>query len=312
MHKTYIDAGNSAMKTFRTGEKTPRVIQSIYFEVPGYFGSDDMPEGTLDSPLVSKGETSILWGREAAYQSQYSQVVMEDKGALLDRWVFAALAPYRGQTEYETELVISVPNTRLFKQLYPGFERGLKGVHSYDFNGQAMTVTIAKVTVVPECLGSYHWAKKKELVTGQGHTVLIDLGLGTAIYGLIGSDDRPRKLNSAEKGVISLVAAIMQDPKMQAIAGTLPDSLLVQKGLSDGSFSYQGKDFKDIAKTYATQWLKGIMGEGKRLYADQMAEVSTILLTGGGAAILQELGFSKLKVVPDGKLANLQGLAYLA
>ena len=188
---------------------------------------------------------------------------------------------------------------------HKAMERALLGQYSVIRNGQRIQATVTQVIMVLEGIGSYHAVAPK---LDSGDSLLIEIGFGTAEEWLIDADGvvtdgRP----VTQLGALNLVNAIAADPTVRATLGNGERSesinlSLISAGLQKPSIGRLSPEtWHSIKVKYAAEYLKSLKGYIKTQYGASLQSISNIILTGGGAALLQSLnpGLTEFFIIPE-------------
>jgi hypothetical protein len=176
---------------------------------------------------------------------------------------------------------------------HKAMEKALLGQYSVIRNGERIHATVTQVIMVLEGIGSYHTVQP---VLDPGETLLIEIGFGTAEEWLIDEDGnvidgRP----VTQLGVLNLVNNIAADPTVRATLGNGERSesinlSMISAGLQKPSIGRLSPEtWQSIKVKYSAEYLKNLKGYIKTQYGASLQGISNIVLTGGGAALLQSL-----------------------
>jgi hypothetical protein len=176
---------------------------------------------------------------------------------------------------------------------FTAIEKGLTGPYNVTRNGHQIRCNVTKVICTPEGLGSYHSVRES---LSAGSSLLFEIGFATGEEWLL--DDQGRIVDgrpSSKLGIINLVTAIAADPAVRAALGhggnaeTINLSLLSAALQSDRLGRMSEGNWSAIKTKYSKEYLKTLSGYIKSEYSNQLQSVTNVILTGGGAALLDSL-----------------------
>ena len=177
-----LDGGNYDLK-FWDGTGIPKAIRSIRFQVPQ---GRDAVRYSDSSPLVELPDgTRYHFGTQAYKYRRQQQTVVENKVDLARLHLYACLEADRAAEalcQFNLQLHVSTPEPARSQE---SLRSQLMGVHEFKRNGIPFRVTVDRVEVEREGLGSYRYAQRLGLIAENGYTIVVDIGGGTWITRLM-------------------------------------------------------------------------------------------------------------------------------
>jgi hypothetical protein len=171
--------------------------------------------------------------------------------------------------------------------------KSLTGPYNVTRNGHQIRCNVTQVIPVLEGLGSYESVKSR---LSPGSSLLFEVGFATGEEWLLDEhgriiDGRP----SSKLGILNLVTAIANDPSVKAALGhgdsaeTMNLCLISAALQSDRLGRMSEGNWSAIRTKYAKEYLKNLSGYIKGQYSNELQSVTNVILTGGGAALLNSL-----------------------
>lgn len=276
-----VDAGNYDLK-FWDGTGNPKAIRSVKFKLPQ--GRHTLKANNLN-PVVELGTDRFHFGfRAYDYRKQIHTTETEKaKEALLN--VLACVEPIA--PEFKLHVHTSHPKPEIYGE---AIASQLKEMHYYTRNSRSATVHIESVSVEPEGLAAWRYAKSIGLIPDQGLTIVIDIGGGTWLSRLI--DEAGEILDSSVNergGAYSLAADISFDSRLTNAVEDQPDPGVIMNGFADGTHYYAedpAASWRDWLDEYLDPWFKGIFGKVKTQYKPFLPRVRRFLVTGGSSHLM--------------------------
>ena len=306
MLKTFClaaDIGNYEIK-YWTGEWQPYAIRSVQTQLTG--GTRPL-RASDSSPLIEYGGKRYHLGHRAYHYRNQSHVVEGDKA---DISLLSTLACCNFQDlEYRLEVRTSHPTP---ETVGDRIQRQLLGTHRFTRNGVSYVIHIVDVTVEPEGVGAYRYAKANGLVLPRGLTLLIDIGGGTWISRLFDRDGEIIDQSSDEKGgVYKLATSIAFDDRLIQAIGTRPEPGVIMNGFANQSHYYgemNEASWLPYLSEHLDPWFSAIKAKAYSQYQPHFQNIKRVLLTGGGSLLVQGLTKKGFVFPPEPRFANVRGL----
>jgi hypothetical protein len=300
-----VDPGNYDLKSWDGNDK-PKAIRSVKFKLPR--GKYALKSDNLN-PVVELNSSRFHFGLRAYdYRKQIHTTETEKAHEVLLN-VLACVKPIA--PEFKLHIHTSHPRPERFEQ---EIRQQLLGTHTYGHNGQSAVVHIESVSVEPEGLAAWRYAKSIGLVPQQGLTIVIDIGGGTWLSRLINEQGEILDSSVNERGgAYSLAADISFDARLGNAIDDQPDPGVIMNGFAIGSHYYgenPAATWKDWLDEYLDPWFKGIFGKVKTQYKPFLPRVRRFLVTGGSSHLIE----SKIKSIPlfemtsEPRFDNVRGL----
>jgi hypothetical protein len=303
-----LDAGNYDLK-FWNGVGHPKAIRSVRFQLPQ--GRDPVRYSD-HSPLIELPDgTRYHFGMQAYKYRRQQQTVVENKVDLARLHLYACLIPSTDETiaQYPLHLYVSTPDSVRNGE---AIKSQLLGIHEFKRNDTPFRVTVERVEVEREGLGSYRYAQQIGLIPDSGYTIVIDIGGGTWLSRLIDAEGDVIDENVMDRGgSYELATAISFDRRLIDALGTTIDPAIVMDGFKNGhTYADTGLSWSDWLEEYLDPWFKGIFQTVKAQYTPYMARVTRFLVTGGSSHLIADrlAGRKLFAVMPDPQFANVRGL----
>lgn len=307
-----LDAGNYDLK-FWDGAGHPRAIRSVRFQLPQ--GRDPVRYSD-SSPLIELPDGSRYhFGTQAYKYRRQQQTVVENKVELARLHLYACLEPQRNEEicHYPLQLYVSTPDSIRSAN---ALRSQLLGIHEFKRNGIPYRVTVERVEVEREGIGSYRYAQQLGIIPDTGYTIVIDIGGGTWLSRLIDAEGDVIDENVMDRGgSYELATSISFDRRLADMLGTTADPAIVMDGFKSGhSYADTGLSWSLWLEEYLDPWFKGIFQTVKAQYTPYMARVTRFLVTGGSSHLISErlAGRKLFAVMPDPQFANVRGLFPIA
>ena len=299
------DLGNYELK-FWDGAQT-RAIRSIRFQLPQ--GRRPL-EGKPNSPLIEYQGQQWHQGIKAYEYRKQMHLVEGDKSKNILLSVLACCDfPAK---EFQLSIRTSHPTPDVVAD---DIKNQLLGCHVFSRNNRSHIVHIEEVTVEPEGLGAWRYAKKLGLIPSEGYVVVIDIGGGTWISRLFNASgeiiDQSVDLRG---GAYDLATSISFDDRLRSTIGTRPHPGVIMDGFADGSHYYaemaQASWREWFEKDHLVPWFQGLIGAVQSQYEPQRSRIVKFVLTGGSSLLVADKvkGLSSFAIVPQPRFANVLGL----
>jgi hypothetical protein len=300
-----VDTGNYDLK-FWTSNGNPKAIRSVKFKLPR--GRHALKANSLN-PVIELSGSRYHFGFKAYDYRKQSHTTETEKAHEVLLNVLACVKPIA--PEFKLHVHTSHPRPEIYT---PEITKQLLGTHQYGYNGLQGVVSIESVSVEPEGLGAWRYAKTIGLVPEQGLTVVIDIGGGTWLSRLI--DEEGDILDSSVNergGAYSLAADISFDSRLGNALHDQPDPGVIMDGFANGTHYYAedpAASWRDWLDEYLDSWFKGIFGKVKTQYKPFLPRVRRFLVTGGSSHLIAH----KVKNIPlfamteEPRFDNVQGL----
>ncbi len=304
-----LDGGNYDLK-FWDGTGLPKAIRSIRFQVPQ---GRDAVRYSDSSPLIELPDgTRYHFGTQAYKYRRQQQTVVENKVDLARLHLYACLEADRAAEDlcqFTLQLHVSTPEPAKSQD---SLKSQLMGVHEFKRNGIPFRVTVDRVEVEREGLGSYRYAQRLGLIAENGYTIVVDIGGGTWITRLMDAEGDVIDENVMDRGgAYELATAISFDKRLSNLLGTTADPAIVMDGFKTGhNYADTGLSWSLWLDDYLDPWFKGIFQTIKAQYTPYMARVTRFLVTGGSSHLITErlAGRKLFAVMPEPQFANVRGL----
>jgi len=293
-HTRLVSFENSNSFLKRHDSEGTLIIQAGYRENP----SDAAHSDDQNPIVIIDGKTPRWYGSiacQAAHVRSFERSKIETA-----REAFAACL--RSSDDGRDLIVVA---SYWDKRDFPAMEKALKGQYRVIKNGVEIQCRVTQVLTVVEGIGSY-WDVESRLQPGQ--TFLLEIGFKTAEEWVIDEDGRIVDGRPVTQlGILNLVNAISNDPIVKAALGDgdRSDSVnlsLISAGLQKPSIGrISPETWQAIKVKYATEYFKSLKGYLKAQYGTQFQAMSNLILTGGGAALLDSVKpeITKLFVIPN-------------
>ena len=300
-----VDTGNYDLK-FWNGNGDPKAIRSVKFKLPR--GRHALKANSLNPVVELNGDRYHFGFRAYDYRKQVHTTETEKAHEILLN-VLACVKPTA--PEFKLHVHTSHPRPELFE---PEILKQLLGTHLYGYNGQNAIAHIESVSVEPEGLGAWRYAKSSGLIPEQGLTVVIDIGGGTWLSRLVDEEGEILDSSVSERGgAYSLAADISFDARLGNAINDQPDPGVIMNGFANGTHYYSedpNATWKDWLDEYLEPWFKGIFGKVKTQYKPFLPRVRRFLVTGGSSHLIAQ----KIQNIPlfamtsEPRFDNVQGL----
>jgi hypothetical protein len=255
------------------------------------------------------------FGTQAYKYRRQQQTVVENKVELARLHLYACLEPQRNEEicHYPLQLYVSTPDSIRSAN---ALRSQLLGIHEFKRNGIPYRVTVERVEVEREGIGSYRYAQQLGMIPDTGYTIVIDIGGGTWLSRLIDAEGDVIDENVMDRGgSYELATSISFDRRLADMLGTTADPAIVMDGFKSGhSYADTGLSWSLWLEEYLDPWFKGIFQTVKAQYTPYMARVTRFLVTGGSSHLISErlAGRKLFAVMPDPQFANVRGLFPIA
>ncbi|MBD2770960.1 ParM/StbA family protein [Iningainema tapete] len=286
----------------------------------GYFFYQDGER----TDLISK---QFLTGSLASWKAPTTHTKLSDDSVLKVEYslhtLLGGLATLPYAREWNLHLVLSIHNSKLFKD---ALASKINGSHIVSFgskNSSASLVNLNVSLVVPEGAGSYSYcvaAKPEPLIDRTAQAIAIDFGTSTVIPTVFAPGGAIIHRQVLEVGgCIDLLEAIAADPELIQFLGTGKAGSVetIRLGVESGDFQYgtRSYNFRHIYARHLTPWLKDRLRLAFKEIAEWRDVAQSFVAWGGG---VQMPGVSKMlqslciTPVPDACWANALGLERMA
>ncbi len=300
-----VDAGNYDLK-FWDGNEAPKAIRSVKFKVPG--GRLALKANNLNPVIELNGERYHFGFRAYDYRRQIHTTESEKAHDVLLNVLACVRPPAK---EFKLHVHTSHPRPQKFEK---EIRERLLGTHDYVYNGVESTVHIESVSVEPEGLAAWRYAKSIGLVPEQGLTIIIDIGGGTWLSRLIDEEGEILDSSVSERGgAYSLATDISFDPRLGDVIEDQPDPGVIMNAFANGTHYYAenpNASWKEWLDEHLDPWFKGIFGKVSTQYKPFLPRVRRFLVTGGSSYLIA----NKVKSIPlfamtsDCRFDNVKGL----
>ncbi len=284
-----IDPGNYDLK-FWDGNDKPKAIRSVKFKLPR--GRHALKANSLN-PVVELNSDRYHFGFRAYDYRKQTHTTETEKAHEVLLNVLACVKPTA--PEFKLHIHTSHPRPEIYT---PEITQQLKGTLQYGHNGQNAIVHIESVSVEPEGLGAWRYAKSIGLIPEQGLTIVIDIGGGTWLSRLIDEEGEILDSSVSERGgAYSLAADISFDTRLGNALHDQPDPGVIMDGFANGTHYYAedaAASWRDWLDEYLDPWFKGIFGKVKTQYKPFLPRVRRFLVTGGSSHLIA----TKIKSIP--------------
>lgn len=305
-----LDPGNYEVK-FRWGHQQQLLaIRSDYYTLR----TGQVSQGqTAVSPVITHEGMSRHFG-VASYRYRSQEATVQQAKEDLVLWHFyATLASLEASEVVIERLAVSHPDPDAVASRYREL---LTGTHEVVVNGVSYRVSVQSTLVVQEGLAAWHQMANAGFTYDEGYSVVIDIGGGTAIALVVdevgGIVDR---MVSQKGGAYELAAAIASDSRLQASLGDIPKPNRVLSGLVKGYYGSRPEtSWEAWVSEYVDPWFRGIFQTVKSQFHPYMADVRTILVTGGSSHLFSSklAGNPLFQLADNPRFANVAGLSLLA
>lgn len=298
------DLGNYELK-FWDGSAV-RAIRAIQFQLPD--GRRPL-QGAPNSPVIEHQGKIWHWGYKAYEYRKQSHTVEGDKSKEVLLSVMACCDfPSK---EYKLDILMSHPTPEIVTE---GINKQLLGCHVFSRNGHRAIAHVESVTIEPEGLGAWRYAKKLGIIPERGYTVMIDIGGGTWISRLFNANGDIIDQSVDEKGgAYDLATSMSFDGRLVRAIGTRPHPGIIMDGFANGSH-YFGEmtniSWQSWLPEYLNPWFMGIIRAVRSQYEPQRARIVKFILTGGSSLLIADKvqDLPSFAVVPNPRFANVLGL----
>lgn len=304
-----LDAGNYELK-YWDGLGNPKAIRSMRFQLPK--GRDPVRYSD-SSPLVElPNGLRFHFGTQAYKYRRQQQTVIENKVDLAKLHLYACVEPgaiVDDVCQMSLNLFVSTPEPEKHRD---AIKSQLLGIHEFRRNDTQFQITVEKVEVEREGLGSYRCAQRMGIIHETGYTIVIDIGGGTWLSRLIDAEGEVIDENVMDRGgAYELATAISFDKRLTNVLGTTADPGVIMDGFRhDHAYADTGQSWKEWLEEYLDPWYKNIFRTVKSQYTPFMPRVTRFLITGGSSHLIADRlqGFKLFAVMPEPQFANVRGL----
>lgn len=273
-----FENSNSWLK--RHDDQGTLVIQAGYTE-----SIDDVVVGDDANPIVIVG-SGMRWYGSKACQGNHTRIHGRDKVGTARESFTACLRP--SDDGHDLIVVASHYNSRELKDL----KSALEGQYKVIRNGVEIRCQVTQVLPVLEGMGSYEAVKPK---LEPGNTLILELGYGTIEGWLIDNSGsvyggRP----GTDLGVSKLVDRLSKDANVRSglglASGKSANLSTISAGLQAETLGKLSIDqWRAIKRKYINSWFDEIQSHINLSYEAELQNVANLVLTGGGAALLQSV-----------------------
>jgi hypothetical protein len=275
-----FDGSNGCNKRYDL-ETGVLIIVAGYRESPGpnVFADNENPV------VATKGQNPRWYGANACLGA-HTPVFGSNKIEAARASFAACLQP--SDHGKNIKVVASHWETAGFDQL----KTALLGKYSIVRNGEQIDCTVVEVGTILEGLGAYEIVKPK---LKEGSTILLELGFGTAEVFLFSAQGKPLNMQVVDKlGVSTLVNDLAKDASVRSAlladgSGT-PNRSFISQHLPEPTMGRIGSDnWAALKAKYGKKYLAKIAAFLRADWADEMQITVNVVLTGGGAALIQSV-----------------------
>jgi hypothetical protein len=279
------------------------VIQAGYRENPGRNAHCDN-----ENPIIAFRGQNARWYGSMPCGGTHRTIFGQSKIETARACFAACLQP--SDHGKKLQVVASHWNSGEFDAL----KTALLGQYVVTRNGELIETTVTEVVTTMEGLGAYHAVSNRLQVGG---ALLLELGFGTAE--VFRFDAKGCAIDAAvvdALGVATLIDKIADDPAVRAAlladaSGTANRSL-ISASLSEPVLGRIGADqWSAIRGKYTKEFVSAIGSHLRTHYAPDMQGVTNLVLTGGGAALIQavlpELAAKKFTIPENPQTASVRG-----
>ena len=293
-HTRMVSFENSNSFLKRHDSEGTLIIQAGYRENPS-----DAAHNDGENPIVIIDGKTPRWYGPMACQGAHTKSFELSKIETAREAFAACLRP----SDDGSDLIVIA--SYWDQRDFPSMEKALKGQYRVIKNGNEIQCRVTQVLTVLEGIGSY-WDVENRLQPGQ--TFLLEIGFKTAEEWVIDEDGRVIDGRPVTQlGILNLVNAIANDPTVKAALGDgdRSDSVnlsLISAGLQKPSIGrLSPENWQAIKTKYATEYFKSLKGYLKAQYGTQFQAMSNLILTGGGAALLESVKpeITQLFIIPN-------------
>ncbi len=336
-----VDPGFGGFKVSELGsdgvrvEITPAVV-GVGKKKMGSWGLPtlDARPGTAKSLSVSYGEIEYMVGQNIhlyAHPVQRLDFLRLSEGPELRALVYAALWPILDGGSHQVALTIGLPVQILLDQghaeeVLQKLQSWLVAKHEFKVNDRPADVTIVRIQLVPQVMGTYYaYLKEKtgslEFAPGNPRFGIVDIGFNT--LDLIGVEDGAAigrftggNTLGMRRATETVANAVREDVDVE-LSLQQADNLIVQTCNGQRPVIYHPEGETDVAHIVlqaldnaaasVCSFIEGVWGNGRQF--------RHILITGGGAQALEQhllKLYPYATVVQDSITANARGMALLA
>ncbi len=320
-----IDSGNGFLKAFSDMGHSTKIPSYIYD-----------PKAETESNIVAKEGCSVVYvsGSRSGELGNKQWLIGSPAYSASPQGKLEVAQLDRGKVDYalqlflgaigcmgiesdnlEVNLCISIHHAKSFRE---DLIKALKGCHIVELGNRNYNITVNKMLVVNEGMGTLASLLANGRVSQSHKLLLLDLGYGTSIstvYQFGKQIDR----NVMTFGVRDLYTAIAKHPDMmKARNGREGDSFIIREGIESKSFQYgkyQPFSFAEIYRNCLQVWVNENLRTTLSDLKDQIDSADCMFAVGGGACLpmvdkhLQSKGF---QVLPNAHTLNAEGLLALA
>ncbi|MDG4984804.1 ParM/StbA family protein [Lactococcus lactis] len=337
IYKLGIDIGNNLVKIIGDEQERPLVYPASlarYTDVSYLFNNniDYLEENGFETfSLEANDEQSCyVWGRNLY---KLGQAVIDTKGAgdiryenqLYQRLVLFAIAKYvDGLKEHNLEngvvlsLAMGMPDNEYTSVVTNNFESisWLVGEHRVFVDNVSVKFKIKKVDLMPQEFGSLTlFEKMNGGITPDVRTMVIDYGGGTRLRAIYNGFQQ-RETNQDALGVNQLIDKLFIKIKEQGINNNRRNNhISIQEMLM--SQNYQMKTGVSTTQDFTKLFQKEIKNYAEDRFEEDVYSgqafnnIDLVILTGGGANLLERLVYSQLGqeiwVPEQPETANVRG-----
>lgn len=269
--------------------------------------------------LYSVGETAIEQSRFTSRPESRDWIESEEYQVLM-RAAFSRVQMGNWSTVVFTGLPLA-----FFEGDAGKLEAIFEGIHHTEVNGKPMSVSVSTCVAVPQPMGTLANAiydmegERIDSALAVGNVGVIDIGGKTTnILHASKMGDIARETDSADVGVWDAMRAVRP-----VVENLCPDANYGDHDISSAivskSIKYKGKpvDLTEALDEVLDPFARRIVTKAIELWPGGGATLDTILLSGGGAVLLQDRIMSQIehadiRVVEDSLFANALGYYKLA
>lgn len=326
------DPGNGYLKAF-DGSGQPWLTPSIVAEVsPGsHFPGLELPYGAhvqyLDGDRQDLKGREWLIGQAGLYETEHFERTVETGKLNLGLQLILGSLPipagFSGVIHVK-RLCVCLPDAR---RDAASLKAKLGNRHIIKHNhGAVVEVRWDEVKVVEEGEGAIELSKRSQILGRNEGAGLLDLGCGTAIASYVNPQGR---INYAARtpyplGVNYLASELIgKDYRFIQRFGSAPQIHLIIEGIEKGMQSLENSQdfggsgvfwygtmgtFDDIFKEKRSIWLRDVVTKTMATLGRFEAQISKIVIVGGGACLLKNVNNNKIALCPNPQFANVLGM----
>jgi PRTRC genetic system protein D len=311
-----IDVGYANTKVVHAGGRHvfPSIVGTPEKSTTKLRGESTAFQVEHNGHLYSVGSTAIEQSRFTSRPESRDWIDSEEYQVLMR----AALSRVR-TGNWSTVVFTGLP-LAFFEGDARKLEEIFEGIHHARINGQPMSVSVSKCVAIPQPMGTLvnaafdNEGNIADGLVAAGHVGVIDIGGKTTnILHAFQMGDVVRETSSADVGVWDAMRAVR--PVVEELC---PDAGYSDHEISDAivtkTIKYRGKPIDLTAKLeeVLTPFARKIVTKAVELWPGGGATLDVILLSGGGAVLLQDrivdqIKHADIRLVKDSLFSNALG-----